>query len=55
MKNFSIDLSAMTRPTRPEHILAMLKEASMELDNLSANLDTLTADCEKAARESTCA
>ena len=49
MKNLSsIDLQSLIRPTEPIHILAMLKEVSHEIDNITAHFDAVITECEVA-------
>ena len=42
------DIEAMIKPSKPEHLLALLKEANAELDNLHAHWDAMVAACEKS-------
>lgn len=50
MKNSSsIDLNAMISPASTGNFLAMLQEASAELDNLNAHLDAVIVECAQEA------
>lgn len=42
----AFNIEAMIKPTKPEHLLALLKEASAELDNLHEHLSALVSACE---------
>lgn len=44
----TFDTEAMIKPSRPEHLLALLQEASSELDNLLSHLQSMVAACEKS-------
>lgn len=45
---FTFDAYAMIKPSKPEHLLALLQEASAELDNMQEHLDSLVDACEKS-------
>jgi hypothetical protein len=44
----AFNTESMIKPSKPEHFLALLKEASAELDNLHEYFCAVVAACEKS-------